>query len=97
MEPFYPKEPNDEDLARGRSMFAALLSLIPGLGHFYKGYYLIGLGYLLVGLPIVIGAAALLLLATFGLSLVLPVIYVGITAAHAYTIEDHQIHPLHGI
>ena len=31
------------------------------------------------------------------LSLTLPLIYVAITAAHAYSIEDRQLHPLHGI
>ena len=97
MEPFYSDKPDDAQLARGRSWFAALLSLLPGLGHIYKGHYLLGSGLLLVGLPVVVGAAALLLLATFGLSLTLPLIYVAITAAHAYAIEDRQLHPLHGI
>ncbi len=97
MEPFYTSEPDDSQLASGRSWFAAFLSLVPGLGHIYKGHYVAGVGYLLVGIPIVAGVTGLLLLATFGLSLALPLIYIAVAAAHAYASEDLQRHPLHGI
>ena len=97
MEPYYTGNPEEaEELARSRDRFAAVLSIIPGLGHMYKAHYFMGAAFLLVGLPVVIGATGLLLLATFGLSLLLPLLYVALVGAHAHEIEDRQWHPQHG-
>lgn len=82
-----------------RDKLAALLSLLPGLGHLYKHHYLAGIS-LLVGGNIVTGfVSALMALGTFGLSLlILPVLYVAVVAASAYGLEDwhgrhHYLHP----
>ncbi len=68
-----------------RDLFAAILSVVPGVGHLYKHHYLTGLMILLGGNLLMVFVAALLSLATFGLALiVVPVAYmVGIAwAAH---------------
>ncbi len=75
-----------------RNDLAALLSLVPGLGHWYKGYRLMGLGILVVGLPLVFFVAGIMALATFGLSLFLPLLFWAFTAWHAYEIRDHNRH-----
>lgn len=82
-----------------RDKMAAVLSLLPGLGHLYKHHYLAGIS-LLVGGNIITGfVSALMALGTFGLSLlVLPVLYIAVVAASAYGLEDwhgrhHYLHP----
>ena len=75
-----------------RNDIAGVLSIIPGLGHWYKGYRLMGLGIFVVGLPLVIFVAVLMALATFGLSLLLPLVFWGLTIWHAYEIRDHNRH-----
>lgn len=82
-----------------RDKMAAILSLLPGLGHLYKHHYLAGIS-LLVGGNIVTGfVSAMMALGTFGLSmLVLPPLYIGVVAACAYGLEDwhgrhHYLHP----
>lgn len=81
-----------------RNMIAALLSLIPGLGHIYKHHYLSGFG-LLIGGNMVIGfVSVLMMLATFGLSIFAIPIYIAAVAAAAYALPDwhghhHFLHP----
>lgn len=82
-----------------RDKMAALLSLLPGLGHLYKHHYAAGIG-LLIGGNILTGFVAVLMaLGTFGLSiLVVPLVYVSAVAASAYSLPDwhghhHFLHP----
>ena len=71
-----------------RDKMAALLSIIPGLGHIYKHHYISGFGFL-VGSNILVGfISGLMILATFGLSFFIPLIYVGAVMATAYKLED---------
>lgn len=86
---------NSED----RNRIAALLSLLPGLGHLYKHHYLSGVS-LLIGGNIVTGFVSVLMaLGTFGLSiLIIPAAYIAAVAAAAYTLPDwhghhHFLHP----
>ena len=82
-----------------RNKIAAILSIVPGVGHLYKHHYLSGLGLLVGGNLMMIFITAWLTLATFGFALIaLPVMYVGSVAASAYFLEDfhgrHRIlHP----
>lgn len=71
---------------------ALFLSILPGLGQLYKGYTLMGIAIMVVGIPATIWAAALLFLATFGVGLLLIPIAWGIVAIHAFTAEDHRRH-----
>jgi hypothetical protein len=78
---------------------AALLSILPGLGHLYKHHYLAGICLLVAGNVITGFVSVLMILGTFGLSvLVLPTLYIAAVAASAYTLPDwhgrhHYLHP----
>jgi hypothetical protein len=87
--------PNSAD----RNKLAALLSILPGLGHLYKHHYAVGIG-LLVGGNILTGFISVLMaLGTFGLSiLIVPLLYIAAVAASAYSLPDwhghhHYLHP----
>jgi len=82
-----------------RNQIAALLSILPGLGHLYKHHYISGIG-LLVGGNIMTGFVSVLMaLGTFGLSiLIIPALYIAAVAASAYALPDwhgrhHYLHP----
>ena len=82
-----------------RHKVAAMLSLLPGLGHLYKHHYASGIG-LLIGGNILTGFISVLMaLGTFGLSiLIVPLLYVTAVAASAYALPDwhghhHFLHP----
>jgi hypothetical protein len=82
-----------------RNKVAALLSIIPGAGHLYKHHYFSGFGILVGGNVLVGFISVLMMLGTFGLSiLVVPVLYIAAVAASAYTLPDwhgrhHFLHP----
>ncbi len=67
--------------------FAVLLSVIPGLGHIYKGHRLLGI-LLIIGIPFAVGASALAATATAGFGLGLMAIYWIGVMIHAYAIDD---------
>ena len=67
---------------------AVLLSIIPGLGHIYKGHKLVGSLILFVGTPMAMGIAALTFTFTAGFGgLLLPLWWFGVMF-HVYGIED---------
>ena len=66
---------------------AVLLSVIPGLGHVYKGYRLIGLFFVVgAGFAILLGGLAATATAGFGLGLI-PVYWFAVMF-HVYAIPD---------
>lgn len=75
-----------------RDSIAAVLSIVPGLGHVYKGHYVLGLGILFVGTPLFLFGSGLLALATFGLGLFLPLAAWVVVALHAYLESDIRKH-----
>ena len=79
----------DTDTAEGQAsdLVAVMLSVVPGLGHVYKGYKLIGL-VLVIGAFMALGVGALAATATagFGLGLI-PLYWFGVMF-HVYGIED---------
>jgi hypothetical protein len=67
---------------------AVLLSVIPGLGHIYKGHRLVGALLMFVGTPMAIGIAALTFTFTAGFGgLLLPLYWFGVMF-HVYGIDD---------
>ncbi len=77
-----------------RNKIAALLSVLPGLGHLYKHHYLAGAGILIVGNSLMLFVTAWLLLATLGVSLILIPAWVAGIAYAAYEAPDHHgAHP----
>ena len=78
-----------------RNKIAALLSVIPGLGHLYKHHYLAGFGILIVGNVLMAFVTGLLSFATLGMSLILvPAVWFAGVAYSAYMATDeHGHHP----
>ena len=72
---------------------AVLLSVLPGLGHIYKGYKVIGMLLIFAGTPMAVGLAALIATGTagFGVAL-LPVYWLGVMV-HVYAIKDRVLPP----
>ncbi len=67
---------------------AVLLSVMPGLGHIYKGYKVIGLLLMFVGTPMAVGLAGLIATFTAGFGLgLLPIFWFGVMF-HVWGIED---------
>lgn len=70
---------------------AVLLSVIPGLGHIYKGHKLMGLLFMFAGTPAAIGISLLAAMGTAGFGLgLLPLYWFGVMF-HAYTIPDRIV------
>lgn len=67
--------------------FAVLLSVLPGLGHIYKGHRLIGV-LIIIGTPFAVGLSALAATATAGFGLGLMALYWIGVMIHAYAIVD---------
>ena len=80
-----------------RDIIAAGLSVIPGLGHIYKGYYVPGLIVLLLGIPVIIWIGVLLSLATAGIGLVVPFGAWVMVAIDAYCKKNRRKHHWFGV
>ena len=79
----------DAETAEGKAsdLVAVLLSVIPGLGHVYKGYRLLGLLFVIGAFgAILLGALAATATAGFGLALI-PIYWFAVMF-HVYGIED---------
>jgi hypothetical protein len=73
---------------------AALLSIVPGLGHVYKGHYGMGFLWMFLGRPIAIWIGILFGLATAGVGLLFPILcWVGL-AWDAYNEKGRRHHHL---
>ena len=74
-----------------RDKIAALLSIVPGAGHYFKGHRLAGFAFLFGTVPAVyvafVGA-----LPTIGIGFLLAPLYWVCVAAQAYWIEDWKEH-----
>ncbi len=66
---------------------AVLLSIVPGLGHIYKGHKFVGILFIL-GAPFAVAISALAATATAGFGLALMVLYWFGVMFHAYAISD---------
>ena len=79
----------DTDTAEGKAsdLVAVMLSVIPGLGHVYKGYKLLGLLFVSGAfMALALGALAATATAGFGLGLI-PIYWFAVMF-HVYGIED---------
>jgi len=84
-------------LKKDRNVIAATLSIVPGLGHIYKGHYAAGLLTLVIGVPIVLWVGVLLSLATAGVGLLVPLVCWATVAANAYCAKDNRQHHIQGV
>ena len=86
--------PVTKEARHAQNEIAALLSIIPGLGHIYKGHYEAGLLWMLLGMPFAIWIGIILSLATAGLGLLLPILCWVALAWNAYNEKDRRRHHL---
>jgi len=68
------------------------LSLVPGLGHIYKGHYAAGFSIMLLGPPLAIWVGLLMSIATLGLGLLFPLACWAWVAFDAFNEVDYR-HP----
>ena len=80
------------EVVNAENEIAALLSIVPGLGHIYKGRFAAGFFWMFVGMPIAIWIGILLGLATAGVGLLFPIACWAALAADAYCERDLRKH-----
>ena len=78
------------ETAEGKAsdMVAVMLSIMPGLGHIYKGYRLIGVLLIFAGTPMAVGLALLIATGTAGFGFFLLPIYWIAVMVHVWAIPD---------
>lgn len=78
-----------------RNKIAALLSVVPGLGHLYKHHYVAGFAILTGGNVLMLFVTVWLAIATLGLALiVVPACWwAGIGASAYFASDEHGAHP----
>ena len=80
----------ESETAEGKASdaIAVMLSVVPGLGHIYKGHKLIGMLLMFAGTPMAVGLALLIATGTAGFGIgVLPVYWLAVMV-HVYAIQD---------
>ncbi len=84
--------PPDAKLLQAENAIAALLSIVPGLGHIYKGHYEAGLAWMFFGMPLAIFVGILFGLATAGVGLLFPIACWLALGFDAYFEKDRRHH-----
>ena len=84
--------PPDAKILHAENAIAALLSIVPGLGHIYKGHYEAGLAWMFFGMPLAIFVGILFGLATAGIGLVFPILCWVALTVDAYFKKDRRRH-----
>ena len=86
--------PVTSEARHAHNEIAALLSIIPGLGHIYKGHYEVGVIWMFLGMPFAIWIGIILSLATAGIGLLFPILCWVALAWDAYNAKDRRRHHL---
>jgi hypothetical protein len=86
--------PVSNEARHAQNEIAAVLSIIPGLGHIYKGHYEVGLLWMFFGMPIAVWIGILFGLATAGIGLAFPIVCWVALAWDAYNEKDRRHHHL---
>jgi hypothetical protein len=71
---------------------AALLSIVPGLGHIYKGHYEMGLIWMFLGMPVAVFIGIISILGTAGVGLLFPIGCWAALVYDAYRKKDRRHH-----
>ena len=91
----FPEAEGRLESAEGKASdaIAVMLSVVPGLGHIYKGHKFIGMLLVFVGTPMAVGLALLIAIGTagFGIAL-LPVFWIAVMV-HVYAVQDRVLPP----
>ncbi len=72
-------------------LVAVTLSIVPGLGHIYKGYRLIGMLLIFIGTPMAVALALLIATGTAGFGFFLLPIYWIAVMVHVWAIPDQVV------
>ena len=72
---------------------AVMLSVLPGLGHIYKGHKFIGMLLIFFGTPFAVGLALLIATGTAGFGVALLPVYWLAVMVHVYAIQDRVLPP----
>ena len=72
---------------------AVLLSVMPGLGHIYKGHKVMGMLLIFAGTPMAVGLALLIATGTAGFGVALLPVYWLAVMVHVYAIQDRVLQP----
>ncbi|CAN5638610.1 hypothetical protein BH18VER1_BH18VER1_16830 [soil metagenome] len=86
-EPLSASKPEGAE-GQASDAIAVLLSMVPGLGHIYKGHNFIGMLLIFAGTPMAVGIALLIATGTAGFGIGLLPIYWAAVMFHVYGIED---------
>ena len=86
--------PLSREAEHAQNAIAALLSIVPGLGHIYKGHFEAGFLWMFLGMPIAIWIGILFGLATAGVGLLFPILCWVALAWDAYNEKDRRHHHL---
>lgn len=81
----------DQRKATGRDVTAVCFSVLPGVGHIYKGHRLLG-AILMLGSVFAVCAAMLAGFASAGWGLLLLPLYWGAVMLHVYWADDRALH-----
>ncbi len=84
--------PQNRQVVDAENKIAAMLTVVPGLGHIYKGHYALGFIWMFVGMPIALWIGILLSLATAGAGLLVPIACWAGLAVDAYCERDLSRH-----
>ena len=87
-------KPITKEAKHAHNKIATLLSIVPGLGHIYKGHYEAGLLWMFLGMPFAIFIGIILSLATAGIGLLFPILCWAALAWDAYNEKDRRRHHL---
>ena len=79
-----------KDVIKAENEIAALLSIVPGLGHIYKGHYAAGFAWMFLGMPLAFWVGILLGLATAGIGLFFPLACWAAVVFDAYNEKDRR-------
>jgi len=80
--------PPSAELLAAENKIAAVLSIVPGLGHIYKGHAAAGFCWMFIGMPLAVWVGILFGLATAGIGLLLPIACWAGLAVDAYYERD---------
>jgi hypothetical protein len=89
--------PLSKEEKHAHNEIAAVLSIVPGLGHIYKGHWEAGLLWMFLGMPFAIWIGILFGLATAGVGLLFPIVCWVALAFDAYNEKDRRHHHLTSI
>jgi hypothetical protein len=86
--------PLSKEQKHAHDEIAALLSIVPGLGHIYKGHWEAGLLWMFLGMPFAMFVGIISILGTAGVGLLLPIACWVALAFDAYNEKDRRHHHL---